>query len=183
MTIELVIFLALFFGGGFGGIFVIAFLVNMTILRDFESGVVFTLGRYTGTRGQGFRCIIPLLQEMERVDLRVRAHTVRRQHVITQDNVAIESDAVISYRVIDPESAVTQVEDFEDVTLEQFSATLCSVLGKHTLEEILANRGKFNQEIKDCVNAETKKWGVEVVDCSIKQLELEEIKIRSLASS
>src|SRR5882724_8452885 len=118
------------------------------ILREYERGVVFTLGRYTGTKGPGFFLLVPLVQQMVRVDLRVMVDEVPPQDVISHDNVSVKVNAVIYFRVVDPQRAVIQVEKFLEATSQLAQTTLRSVLGKHGLDEMLAERDKLNTDIQ-----------------------------------
>ena len=126
------------------------------ILREYERGVIFTLGRFTGVKGPGLIIMIPLVQQMVRVDLRTRVFDVPIQDVISRDNVSVKVNAVIYFRVIDPERAIIQVEDFLQATNQLSQTTLRSVLGKHELDEMLAERDKLNTDIQEILDAH---WG------------------------
>ncbi|MEE8444816.1 MAG: SPFH domain-containing protein, partial [Alphaproteobacteria bacterium] len=129
---------------GFGVLALIIVFVSLRVLKEFQRGVVFTLGRFTAVKGPGLIIVIPLVQTMTRVDLRVRTHDVPTQDVISRDNVSVHVNAVIYYRVVDPEKAIIQVEDFEQATSQFAQTTLRSVLGQHELDEMLSEREKLN---------------------------------------
>ena len=161
---------------------VIAFLAfAIAILREYERGVVFTLGRYTGTKGPGFLIIIPVIQQMVRMDLRTITQDVPSQDVISQDNVSVKVNAVIYFRVLDPERAVNQVADFRRATSELAQTTLRSVLGKHELDEMLAERDKLNRDIQEILDRHTDQWGIKVSTVEIKHVDLDDSMIRSIA--
>ncbi|HEX5599091.1 MAG TPA: SPFH domain-containing protein, partial [Hyphomicrobiaceae bacterium] len=130
------------------------------ILREYERGVVFTLGRFWGVKGPGLIIIIPGIQQFVRVDLRTRVLDVPPQDVISRDNVSVRVNAVIYYRVIDAERAVIQVEEFEAATSQLAQTTLRSVVGQHDLDEMLAEREKINNKIQDILDAQTDAWGI-----------------------
>jgi regulator of protease activity HflC (stomatin/prohibitin superfamily) len=145
------------------GVLVLLFLsAAIKILREYERGVVFTLGRFTGVKEPGLIIIIPLVQQMVRVDLRTRVFDVPTQDVISRDNVSVRVNAVIYFRVIDPERAIIQVEDFMQATNQLSQTTLRSVLGKHELDEMLAERDKLNTDIQEMLDAQTDAWGIKV---------------------
>ncbi|HEV2549041.1 MAG TPA: slipin family protein [Stellaceae bacterium] len=151
------------------------------ILREYERGVVFTLGRYTGTKGPGFFLLIPLVQQMVRVDLRVVVDEVPPQDVISRDNVSVKVNAVIYYRVVDAERAVIQVTNFTAATSQLAQTTLRWVLGKHDLDEMLAERDKLNADIQDVLDKQTEGWGIKVSNVEIKRIDLDESMIRAIA--
>src|SRR6185312_11257157 len=130
------------------------------ILREYERAVIFTLGRYTGTKGPGFVLLVPLVQQMVRVDLRIVVNEVPSQDVISRDNVSVKVSAVIYFRVIDAERAVIQVTNHMEATSQLAQTTLRSVLGKHDLDEMLAERDKLNDDIQDQLDKQTDAWGI-----------------------
>src|SRR3546814_897960 len=154
---------------------------TIKILREYERGVVFTLGRFTGVKGPGLILLIPLIQQMVRTDLRTLVLDVPTQDVISHDNVSVQVNAVIYFRVIDPEKAIIQVEDFMQATSQLAQTTLRSVLGKHELDEMLADRDKLNNDIQEILDAQTDSWGVKVANVEIKHVDLHETMIRALA--
>jgi regulator of protease activity HflC (stomatin/prohibitin superfamily) len=151
------------------------------ILREYERGVVFTLGRYTGVKGPGLIIIIPFIQQMVRVDLRTLVLDVPSQDVISQDNVSVRVNAVIYFRVIDPDKATIQVENFMQATSELSQTTLRSVLGKHDLDEMLSERDKLNNDIQEILDRQTDAWGIKVQNVEIKHVDINESMIRAIA--
>jgi regulator of protease activity HflC (stomatin/prohibitin superfamily) len=151
------------------------------ILREYERGVIFTLGRYTGTKGPGLVLLVPLVQQMVRVDLRVVVDEVPSQDVISRDNVSVKVSAVIYYRVIDAERAVIQVETYKEATSQLAQTTLRSVLGKHDLDEMLAERDRLNSDVQDVLDKQTDAWGIKVSNVEIKRIDLDDSMIRAIA--
>jgi regulator of protease activity HflC (stomatin/prohibitin superfamily) len=163
-------------------IIVIAFLYSaVRILREYERGVVFTLGRYTGTKGPGFFLLVPIVQQMVRVDLRVVVDEVPPQDVISRDNVSVKVNAVIYFRVVDAERAVIQVTNYLLATSQIAQTTLRWVLGKHDLDGMLAERDKLNADIRDVLDKETEAWGIKVSNVEIKRIDLDESMVRAIA--
>ena len=151
------------------------------ILREYERGVVFTLGRFTGVKGPGLIILIPFVQQMVRTDLRMVVLDVPTQDVISRDNVSVQVNAVIYFRVIDPQKAIIQVEDFMQATSQLAQTTLRSVLGKHELDEMLSERDKLNVDIQELLDSQTDNWGIKVANVEIKHIDLNEIMIRAIA--
>jgi regulator of protease activity HflC (stomatin/prohibitin superfamily) len=151
------------------------------ILREYERGVVFTLGRFTGVRGPGLVILVPFVQQMVRTDLRTIVLDVPSQDVISRDNVSVKVNAVIYFRVVDPDKAVIQVEDFMSATSQLAQTTLRSVLGKHELDEMLAERDKLNVDIQTILDAQTDAWGVKVANVEIKHVDIDESMVRAIA--
>ncbi len=151
------------------------------ILREYERGVVFTLGRFDRVKGPGFIIIIPLIQQMVRVDLRTVVMDVPTQDVISHDNVSVRVNAVIYYRVVDPEKAIIAVEKFNVATSELAQTTLRSVLGKHELDEMLSERDTLNADIQKILDRQTDAWGIKVANVEIKHVDLDDTMIRAIA--
>jgi regulator of protease activity HflC (stomatin/prohibitin superfamily) len=151
------------------------------ILREYERGVVFLLGRFYKVKGPGLVLIIPGIQQMVRVDLRVVTMDVPPQDVISRDNVSVKVNAVVFFRVIDPQKAIIQVEKFLVATSQLAQTTLRSVLGKHQLEEMLAERERLNLDIQRILDAQTDAWGIKVTNVEIKQVDLNESMVRAIA--
>ncbi|MCT2401484.1 slipin family protein [Novosphingobium mangrovi (ex Huang et al. 2023)] len=151
------------------------------ILREYERGVVFTLGRFTGVKGPGLIILIPFVQQMVRTDLRTVVLDVPTQDVISRDNVSVKVNAVVYFRVLDPESAIIQVEDFIQATSQLAQTTLRSVLGKHELDEMLAERDKLNADIQEILDKQTDAWGIKVANVEIKHVDIDESMIRAIA--
>ncbi len=161
---------------------ILAFLASaIRILREYERGVVFTLGRFTSVKGPGLIIIIPFVQQMVRVDLRTLVLDVPSQDVISHDNVSVRVNAVIYFRVVDPEKATIQVENYMQATSELAQTTLRSVLGKHELDEMLAERDKLNNDIQEILDSQTDAWGIKVANVEIKHVDINESMIRAIA--
>jgi regulator of protease activity HflC (stomatin/prohibitin superfamily) len=170
----------------FSGLFpliVIALLLaySIRVLREYERAVVFMLGRFWRVKGPGLVIIVPFVQQMVRMDLRTRVLDVPPQDVISKDNVSVRVNAVVYFRVIDPEKAVIQVEQFESATSQLAQTTLRSVVGQHDLDEMLAAREKLNNEIQRILDAQTDAWGIKVSNVELKHIDLNETMIRAIA--
>ena len=163
-------------------IIVIMFLSSaIRILREYERGVVFTLGRFTGVKGPGLIILIPFVQQMVRVDLRVVVQDVPPQDVISRDNVSVKVNAVLYFRIVDPERAIIRVEDFMAATSQLAQTTLRSVLGKHELDQMLAERDRLNSAIQEILDQQTDAWGIKVTNVEIKHIDLNESMVRAIA--
>lgn len=172
------------FGFGIGGIviLILALLIaSIRILREYERGVVFQLGRFWGVKGPGLIIIIPILQQMVRVDLRTIVLDVPTQDVISRDNVSVKVNAVIYFRVVDPEKAIIQVANFFEATSQLSQTTLRAVLGKHELDEMLAERERLNLDIQQVLDTQTDAWGIKVANVEIKHVDLDESMVRAIA--
>jgi len=156
-------------------------LYSFRILREYERGVVFMLGRLWRVKGPGLVVVIPIVQQMVRVDLRTRVFDVPTQDVISRDNVSVRVSAVLYFRVIDPEKAIVQVEEFFEATSQLAQTTLRSVLGQHDLDEMLAERSKLNQDIQKILDDQTDAWGIKVANVEIKHIDLNESMVRAIA--
>ena len=151
------------------------------VLREYERGVVFMLGRFYRVKGPGLVIIIPVLQQMERVDLRTLVLDVPSQDLITRDNVTVKVNAVIYFRVVDPQHAIINVENFMEATGQLAQATLRSVLGQHDLDELLSERDKLNDDIQQILDQHTDAWGIKVSNVEIKHVDIDESMIRAIA--
>ncbi|RVQ65002.1 slipin family protein [Croceicoccus ponticola] len=151
------------------------------ILREYERGVVFTLGRFTGVKGPGLIILIPFVQQIVRTDLRTVVLDVPTQDMISRDNVSVKVNAVVYFRVLDPQNAIIQVENFIPATSELAQTTLRSVLGKHDLDEMLAERDKLNADIQEILDKQTDIWGIKVANVEIKHVDIDESMIRAIA--
>jgi regulator of protease activity HflC (stomatin/prohibitin superfamily) len=151
------------------------------IFREYERGVVFTLGRYTGTKGPGLVLIVPFIQQVVRVDLRTIVNDVPPQDIISRDNVSVKVNAVIYFRVIDAEKAIIQVANFLEATSQLAQTTLRSVLGKHELDTMLSERDRLNADIQDVLDKQTDAWGIKVSNVEIKRVDLDESMVRAIA--
>jgi regulator of protease activity HflC (stomatin/prohibitin superfamily) len=160
----------------------LVFLVSaLRILREYERGVVFMLGRFYRVKGPGLIILIPVLQQMVRVDLRTVVMDVPTQDVISRDNVSVQVNAVIYFRVIDPERAIIQVENFLEATSQLSQTTLRSVLGQHELDDMLAEREQLNADVQKILDKQTAAWGIKVANVEIKHVDLNETMVRALA--
>ncbi|PAU57573.1 hypothetical protein BZL42_14395 [Pseudomonas indica] len=167
---------------GFLAALVLALLVSaFRILREYERGVVFQLGRFWRVKGPGLVIIIPGIQQMVRVDLRTLVLDVPTQDVISRDNVSVKVNAVVYYRVLDPQRAIIQVEDYHSATSQLAQTTLRAVLGKHDLDDMLAEREQLNSDIQQVLDAQTDAWGIKVSNVEIKHVDLDESMIRAIA--
>jgi regulator of protease activity HflC (stomatin/prohibitin superfamily) len=163
-------------------VLVVMFLASaIRILREYERGVVFLLGRFWRVKGPGLIIIIPIIQQMVRVDLRTIVMDVPSQDVISRDNVSVKVNAVVYFRVIEPDKAIIQVENFYDATSQLAQTTLRSVLGQHELDEMLAEREKLNADIQTILDQQTDAWGIKVANVEIKHVDLDESMIRAIA--
>lgn len=170
-----------FYSGFFLTLLFFMFLYTFRILREYERGVVFMLGRFWKVKGPGLVIIIPVLQQMVRVDLRTIVMDIPSQDVITRDNVSVRVNAVLYFRVVDPEKAIIQVEDYYMASSQLAQTTLRSVLGQHELDEVLAEREKLNTDIQNIVDSQTDNWGIKVSNVEIKHVDLDETMIRAIA--
>jgi regulator of protease activity HflC (stomatin/prohibitin superfamily) len=160
---------------------VIVLAMSIKILREYERAVVFFLGRFQRVFGPGLIVIIPGVQQMVRVDLRIRVFDVPTQDVISRDNVSVKVNAVVYFRVVDPQLAVIQVANFIEATSQLSQTTLRSVLGKHQLDEMLAEREKLNVDIQEVLDKQTDAWGIKVSNVEIKHVDLNENMVRVIA--
>jgi regulator of protease activity HflC (stomatin/prohibitin superfamily) len=164
-----------------GAMVIAGLLYAIRILREYERAVIFTLGRFTGVKGPGLVILIPIVQQFARVDLRTRVLDVPSQDVISRDNVSVKVSAVVYFRVVDADKAVIQVEDFMMATSQLAQTTLRSVLGKHELDEMLAEREKLNRDIQEILDSQTDAWGIKVANVEIKHVDIDESMVRAIA--
>jgi len=162
-------------------LFLLVLWTILNILLEYERGVVFFLGRFQRVKGPGIVVIIPGIQKMMRVDLRIVVLDVPTQDVISRDNVSVKVNAVIYFRVIDPEKAIIQVENFHAATSQLAQTTLRSVLGQHELDEMLAERERLNLHIQEILDEQTAAWGIKVSNVEIKHIDLDESMVRAIA--
>ena len=153
----------------------------LNVLREYERGVVFMLGRFYKVKGPGLIIVIPIVQQMVRVDLRIRVLDVQPQDVISKDNVSVKVNAVIYFRVLDSQKAIIQVENFLEATSQLAQTTLRSVLGQHELDEMLSERDKLNADIQRILDEQTDPWGIKVSNVELKHVDLNESMIRAIA--
>jgi regulator of protease activity HflC (stomatin/prohibitin superfamily) len=155
---------------------------SIKILREYERGVVFMLGRFYKVKGPGIILVYPVIQQFVRVDLRTIVLDVPTQDVISRDNVSVQVSAVIYFRVVDPEKAIIQIENRVDATSQLAQTTLRSVLGRHELDDMLAERDKLNADIQEILDNSTAAWGIKVANVEIKHVDLNESMIRAIAA-
>jgi regulator of protease activity HflC (stomatin/prohibitin superfamily) len=169
---------------GIGGVFIligILVFASLRILREYERGVVFMLGRFWRVKGPGLIVVVPGIQQMVRVDLRTVVMDVPSQDVITRDNVSVKVNAVLYFRVMDPQKAIIQVANFLEATSQLAQTTLRAVLGKHELDELLAERDKLNLDIQQILDAQTDAWGIKVSTVEIKHVDIDPSMVRAIA--
>ena len=160
---------------------VIFVFASIKILPEYERGVMFTLGRNTGTKGPGLFIVIPFIQKMLKIDMRVTVMDVPTQDVISRDNVSVQVNAVVYFRVIEAQKAIVEVENYYVAVSQLSQTTLRSVLGQHELDDMLAARDKLNADIEEILNRQTDAWGIKVANVEIKQVELDESMTRAIA--
>ncbi|MCE3045804.1 MULTISPECIES: slipin family protein [Legionella] len=166
--------------------FLIAFIIiiiisSFRVLREYERGVIFQLGRFWSVKGPGLILVLPGVQQMVRVDLRTVVMDVPSQDVISRDNVSVRVNAVLYFRVVEPEKAIIQVENYFEATSQLAQTTLRSVLGQHELDEMLAEREQLNSDIQKILDSQTDGWGIKVSNVEIKHVDLDESMIRAIA--
>lgn len=165
------------------GILILVLIVaSVRILAEYERGVIFLLGRFWKVKGPGLIIVVPLIQRMVRVDLRVIVMDVPTQDVISHDNVSVKVNAVVYFRIVDPERAIIQVANVFEATSQLAQTTLRSVLGQHELDEMLSERDKLNQDIQVILDQHTDAWGIKVSNVEIKHVDLDESMIRAIAA-
>jgi regulator of protease activity HflC (stomatin/prohibitin superfamily) len=162
-------------------VFIIVMIASFKIIKEYERGIVYTFGKYSGTIGPGVRFVLPWIQTITYVDIRVRTEDVPPQDVISKDNVSVKVTAVVYYRVVDPALAINKVEDFNNATSQLAQTTLRSILGKHELDDMLSKRDQLNHDIQAILDTQTENWGIKVTDVSIKNIDLDPSMLRSMA--
>ncbi len=164
------------------GFLILAILSIFKVLKEYERGVIFFFGRFQGVKGPGIIIVVPLVQQMVRVDLRVIVMDVPTQDVISKDNVSVKVNAVVYFRIVDPEKAIIQVADVFEATSQLAQTTLRSVLGQHELDEMLSERDKLNADIQSILDQHTDAWGIKVANVEIKHVDLDERMVRAIAA-
>jgi regulator of protease activity HflC (stomatin/prohibitin superfamily) len=154
---------------------------SFRVLREYDRGVIFLLGRYYKVKGPGLIIVIPFFQQMVKVDLRTIVWDIPTQDLITRDNVSVKVNAVLYFRVVDPQKAIINVEDFMEATGQLAQTTLRSVLGQHELDELLAERERLNADVQEILDTQTDGWGIKVSNVEIKHVDLDESMIRAIA--
>ncbi len=172
MTTSLIVVLVII------GLFLIS---AIKVLNEYERGVMFTLGRFTGLKGPGLIIVIPVIQRMIKVDLRVIVLDVPKQDVISRDNVSVKVNAVVYFRIVDPGKAIIQVANPFEATSQIAQTTLRSVLGQHEMDDLLSQRDKLNADIQRILDQNTEQWGIKISNVEIKHVDLDESMIRAMA--
>ena len=167
--------------GGVAVLVALLVVASFRILREYQRGVVFMLGRFWRVKGPGLVVVLPGIQQMVRVDLRTVVMDVPSQDVITRDNVSVKVNAVLYFRVLDPQKAIIQVENFLEATSQLAQTTLRAVLGKHELDELLAERDRLNMDIQHILDAQTDAWGIKVANVEIKHVDIDVTMVRAIA--
>jgi regulator of protease activity HflC (stomatin/prohibitin superfamily) len=162
-------------------LFAIVLFASVRVLNEYERGVMFTLGRFSGIKGPGLIVVWPVVQQMRKVDLRVIVLDVPKQDVILRDNVSVKVNAVVYFRIVDPGKSIIQVESVFQATSQLAQTTLRSVLGQHEMDDLLAQREKLNADIQRILDQSTEQWGIKVSNVEIKQVDLDESMIRAMA--
>lgn len=169
---------------GAGGFVLILFLIllakSLWVLREYDRGVVYTLGRFTSVKGPGLIILIPILQQMVPVDMRVRTIDIPSQDLISKDNISVKVNAVVYFRVVDAGNAINKVADFMRATSELAQTTLREVMGKHDLDEMLSERDKLSADIRALLDQQTDQWGVKVSNVALKHIDITESMIRAI---
>jgi len=169
------------FGSGIVILVLVLIAWSIRVLREYDRGVVFQLGRFWSVKGPGLVVVWPVIQQMVKMDLRTMVLDVPPQDVISRDNVSVKVNAVVYFRVVDPQKAVIQVADFLNATSQLAQTTLRAVLGRHELDEMLAEREKLNFDIQKTLDAQTEAWGIKVSNVEIKDVDLNETMVRAIA--
>ena len=159
----------------------VAWFSSIRIIKEYERGVIYTLGKYSGTKGAGFRIVIPVLQSMTIVDVRVRTDDIPAQDLISKDNVSVRVSGVLNYRVIDPAMAINRNEDFLFRTNQMAQTTLRSVLGQHDLDDMLSKRAELNKAIQEELDGQTEGSGIKVISVEIKHVDIDPSMVRAIA--
>ncbi len=160
---------------------VVLLFASVRIVKEYERGVVYTFGKYSSNREPGLRFVLPGIQQMTMVDIRVRTDDVPPQDVISRDNVSVKVSAVLYYRVVEPSFAINRVEDFTNATSQLAQTTLRSVLGKHELDDMLANRDQLNKDVQAILDTQTESWGIKVTNVEIKHIDIDPSMVRAIA--
>lgn len=160
---------------------VVLLAASIRVIKEYERGIVYTLGKYTSTRDAGLRLIIPFVQQMMVVDVRIRTEDIPSQDVISKDNVSVKVNAVVYYRVVDPAFAVNRVEDFRQATSQLAQTTLRSVLGKHELDDMLSKRDQLNADVQEILDSQTEGWGIKIANVEIKHVDIDPSMVRAIA--
>ena len=162
-------------------VMIILIIASVRIVQEYERGVIYTLGRFTSVRGAGVQLIVPGLQRVLLVDMRIRTEDIPSQDIISRDNVSVKVNAVVYFRVVDPGHAINKVEDFIVATSQLAQTTLRSVLGKHDLDDMLGKRDQLNHDIQEILDHQTEGWGIKITNVEIKNVDIDPTMIRAIA--
>ncbi len=154
---------------------------SIRIVKEYERGIVYTLGKYTSTRNAGLRIIIPFIQQIVIVDMRIRTEDIPTQDVISKDNVSVKVNAVVYYSVVDPAFAINRVENFNQATSLLAQTTLRSILGKHELDDMLSKRDQLNKDVQEILDKQTEGWGIKIANVEIKHVDIDPSMVRAIA--
>ena len=154
---------------------------SIKVIKEYERGIIYTLGKYTGTRNAGLQIIIPFIQQVTIVDVRIRTEDIPSQDVISKDNVSVKVNAVVYYRVVEPSHAINQVEDFRQATSQLAQTTLRSVLGKHELDDMLSKRDQLNSDVQSILENQAEGWGIKIANVEIKHVDIDPTMVRAIA--
>ena len=160
---------------------VVLLAASLRIVKEYQRGIVYTLGKYTSSRNAGLRLIIPFVQLMTIVDVRIRTEDIPTQDVISKDNVSVKVNAVVYYRVVEPALAINRVEDFRQATSLLAQTTLRSILGKHELDDMLSNRDQLNKDVQAILDSQTEGWGIKIANVEIKHVDIDPTMVRAIA--
>lgn len=161
--------------------FVVIIAASIRIIKEYERGIVYTLGKYTSTVDAGLRIIIPIIQQMEIVDMRIRTEDIPSQDVISKDNVSVKVNAVVYYRVVEPSHAVNRVENFRHATSLLAQTTLRSILGKHELDDMLSKRDQLSTDVQNLLDSQAEGWGIKIANVEIKDVDIDPSMVRAIA--
>lgn len=159
----------------------VLFFASVRIVKEYDRGIVYTFGKYSGTRGPGLQLVLPGIQQMVQVDMRIRTEDIPTQDVISRDNVSVKVNAVVYYRIVEPSYAINRVEDYRMATSQLAQTTLRSVLGKHDLDDMLSKRDQLNKDIQDILDQQTEGWGVKITNIEIKHVDIDPSMVRAIA--
>lgn len=162
-------------------VLIVVLIASFRVIREYERGVVYTFGKYSSTRNPGIQLVVPFVQQMLLVDMRIRTEDIPSQDVISRDNVSVKVNAVVYYRVVEPSFAINRVEDFRSATSQLAQTTLRSVLGKHDLDDMLSKRDQLNADVQDILDSQTDGWGIKVTNVEIKHVDLDPTMVRAIA--
>ncbi len=160
---------------------IVVLIASVKIIKEYERGIIYTLGKYTSTRGAGVQLVIPAFQNISIIDIRVRTESIPPQDIISRDNVSVKVNAVVYYRVVEPSYAINRVEDFNQATSQIAQTTLREVLGKHELDDMLSKRDQLNKDVQDILDTHTEAWGIKVTGVAIKDIDIDPSMIRAIA--